>query len=106
MQTEYYTFISIYFFVLLVIPSDTRNWQQIEVYLGEVIPNYVYLEKNSAVTLYCGCNASAVYWTFRRGILPLSSSGTPVSNKHVVKKSKQLTLVNLTTEDIGLYSCS
>ncbi len=105
MQTEYYTFNSIYFFVLLVIHSDTRNWQHIEVYLGEVIPKYVYLEKNSAVTLYCGCNASAVYRTFRRRILPLNSSGTPVSNKHV-KKSKQLALVNLTTEDTGLYSCS
>ncbi len=103
MQAKYLVlFIALFY---LVKSSDTRNWQQIKVYLGEVIPDYVFLENNSTITLYCGCNTSLVYWTFRRSTVPLDSSGHPVSNRHV-KNSKQLTLINLTTEDAGLYSCS
>ncbi len=93
---------SLFYFVSF---SDGRNWQQIELYLGEVIPKYVFLERNSTVTLYCGCNASIVRWKFQRHIYPSQSPTRLVSGRHV-KRSKQLTLMNLQLEDSGLYYCS
>ena len=87
-----------------VASNDSRNWQHIEVYLGEVIPKSVFLEKNYAVTLYCGSNDSPVRWKFRRYNLPWNSSAPGVSNKHV-KGTNQLTLMKLQSEDSGLYFC-
>ncbi len=102
LNTFYSTLIiSAFYFVT---SSGRRNWQHIEVYLGEVIPKYVFLEQNSSVTLYCNCKASAVRWTFRNAYLARHVGAGPVPNRHF-RGSKQLTLINLKLEDFGRYFC-
>ncbi len=91
LNTVYFTIIiSVLYFVT---SSVRRNWQPIEVYLGEVIPKYVFLEENSSVTLYCNYNALAGH-----------VGACLVPNGHI-RGLKQLALINLKLEDIGRYFC-
>ncbi len=102
-------FISFYVsLIYFVASSGRRNWQQIEVYIYELVPNGLFVEEDFSGNLYCGSYSSAVNWSYSNtssGWILSESQNQPVSSKHS-KKWKQVTLNNLKESDTGFYTCS
>jgi len=93
--------------VYFLTSSCTRNWQEIEVHIAEIVPRYLVVEENSTFNLYCGSNSSALHWTFKARSLDVWNTSTrPISSKHSIGL-KQLTLNNIKyDEDNGDYYCN
>ncbi len=89
-----------------VTSSGGRNWQHIEVYVHDLIPELLFVEEDYSANLYCGSYSPDVNWTYSNISLGWDiSEYQPVSSKHDTGW-KQLTLNNLKEGDSGFYTCS
>ncbi len=92
--------------ISFVTSSGGRNWQHIEVYVHDLIPELLFVEEDYSANLYCGSYSPDVNWTYSNISLGRDiSEYQPVSSKHDTGW-KQLTLNNLKEGDSGFYTCS
>ena len=87
-------------------PVYRKNWREITLFLEDVVPPRIDVFENASVIFYCG-SLSAVSWSLKPiltdNLMP-SSRRYPVSTRHL-KGIKTITLVNLLSNDSGMYYC-
>lgn len=105
--------LAINFFSLVIYISpfaSSKDWRKVSVYLGHMKPPYASVFENTPVTIYCG-STSKVTWEYRPQIgSSINRTAFFIIDRIAVPKrhlqeNKKITLVKLTRDDSGLYSC-